>query len=192
MLPYERYMGILSTFESLGFQPIAQRSDRRVIVRRELYPTFTFQDPGYLVDGDLKLVLENEIPADATIGYVPAYRFRMVKNGFGSENEITVGYIDLRIGGNRRIRLYGGHFAYMVLPEHRGQHFAARSCKLLLPLARKHGLTEIWITCNPDNLASRRTCEKLGAEMVGIVELPEDNDMYLEGERLKCRYRLAL
>jgi GNAT superfamily N-acetyltransferase len=32
-LPYERYMGIQSTFERVGFQPVAQRSERRVIMR---------------------------------------------------------------------------------------------------------------------------------------------------------------
>jgi len=33
MLPYERYMGIQSTFERVGFEPVAQRSERRLIVR---------------------------------------------------------------------------------------------------------------------------------------------------------------
>ncbi len=33
MLPYERYMGIESTFERAGFEPVAQRSERRVIMR---------------------------------------------------------------------------------------------------------------------------------------------------------------
>lgn len=33
MLPYERYMGIQSTFERVGFEPVAQRSERRVIMR---------------------------------------------------------------------------------------------------------------------------------------------------------------
>jgi tagatose 1,6-diphosphate aldolase len=61
---------------------------------------------------------------------------------------------------------------------------------LLLPLARSHGLMTIWITCNPDNFASRRTCELAGATLVEIVDLPEDNDMYQRGERQKCRYRL--
>ena len=37
--------------------------------------------------------------------------------------------------------------------------------RLLLPLARRHGLQTVWITCNPDNWASRRTCELAGAEL---------------------------
>lgn len=33
LLPYERYMGIQSTFERAGFQLVTQRSDRRPIMR---------------------------------------------------------------------------------------------------------------------------------------------------------------
>ena len=47
-------------------------------------------------------------------------------------------------------------------------------------------------TTTPDNLASRRTCEILGAELVETVELPPGNDMYERGERQKCRYRWVI
>src|SRR5215204_4797163 len=73
-----------------------------------------------------------------------------------------------------------------------GHRFAERSCRLILPLARRHGFDTLWITCNPDNVASRRTCERLGAELVGIVDVPPDNDVYERGSERKCRYRLAL
>ena len=79
--------------------------------------------------------------------------------------------------------MYGGHVAYGVRPEYRGAHFAGRALRLLMPLARRHGLCELWITCNPENIASRRTCEFAGAELIGIVDLPPETDMYQEGER---------
>ncbi len=63
---------------------------------------------------------------------------------------------------------------------------------MLFPLARCCGFEQVWITCDPNNYASRRTCERLGAELVEIIDLPEDNEMYLDGERQKCRYRLRL
>jgi len=88
--------------------------------------------------------------------------------------------------------MYGGHLAYQVAPEYRGHRYATRGCKLLLPLARQHGFKTLWITCNPDNIASRRTCELVGAKLVEMVDLPEDIDMYQEGERQKCCYRLDL
>jgi inosine-uridine nucleoside N-ribohydrolase len=47
-------------------------------------------------------------------------------------------------------------------------------------------------THHPDNIASRRTCEPAGAKLVENVDLPDDTDMYQEGERRKCRYRIDL
>jgi predicted acetyltransferase len=149
---------------------------------------FEFHDPGPLIDGDLVLVLREEYPGDPAINYVPAYKFKMTLR----DQPVEIGNIELRVGNTDSIVMYGGHIAYGVEPAYRGHHYAARACRLLLPLARRHGLTTIWITCNPDNFASRRTCELAGATLGEIVDLPEDNDMYQRGERQKCRYRLNL
>lgn len=150
--------------------------------------TFTFYDPGRLVDGDLTLVLFEAYPGDARRNYVPTYRFRMMRAGQRQE----VGRIELRVGNTHHIVMYAGHIGYRVLPMYRGHHYAARSCALLMPLARRHDLNPLWITCNPDNYASRRTCELAGATLVEVVDLPKDTDMYQMGERQKCRYRLDL
>jgi predicted acetyltransferase len=149
---------------------------------------FEFKDPGPLIDSDLELVLVEEYPGNPDIGFVPAYRFEMRLTGTGTK----VGNIELRIGNTHHIVMYGGHVAYGVLPGHRGHRRAARACRLLFPLARSHGLKTIWITCNPDNIASARTCELAGGELVEIVDLPEDTDMYRKGERQKCRYKIDL
>jgi len=149
---------------------------------------FEFRDPGKLMDEDFELVLIENYPGDPSKNYVPAYKFRMQIVGQGAE----IGNIDLRIGNTHNLVMYGGHIGYGVRPEHRGHHYAARACRLLLPLARQHGLATLWITCNPDNYASRRTCELAGAKLVEIVDLPKDIDMYRQGERQKCRYCLDL
>jgi tagatose 1,6-diphosphate aldolase len=149
---------------------------------------FTFHDPGRLSDGDLELTLVEKDQGDAARDWVPAYRFRMSRVGDDAE----IGHISLRIGDTRDIVMYAGHIGYGVVQEHRGHRYAARACRLLLPLARKHGLKTVWITCNPDNIASRRTCELIGAELIEIVDLPRHTEMYRRGERQKCRYRLDL
>jgi tagatose 1,6-diphosphate aldolase len=151
-------------------------------------PPFQFLDPGELRDDDITLHLFATRPADPVRGWVPYYVFHIMIAG----TERRAGEVQLRIGDTEHLRLYGGQIAYGVRPEYRGQHFAARAVRLLLPLARRHGFTELWITCNPDNIASRRTCELAGAEFVEIVDLPPHVDMYQEGERQKCRYRLDL
>ena len=51
-----------------------------------------------------------------------------------------------------------------------------------------HNMNYLYITCNPDNYASRRTCEYAGGKFEAIVNLPTDTDMYIEGERQKCIY----
>lgn len=149
---------------------------------------FVFLPPGELRDGELELRLRHTAAGDPEGKWAPAYHFDMVHLPTGE----TAGSIDLRIGNMPSLVLYGGHIGYSVVPAYRGRHFAARAVQLLFGLARKHELETLWITCNPDNAASRRTCEIAGGELVEIVNLPEDNDMYLEGERQKCRYRFDL
>jgi RimJ/RimL family protein N-acetyltransferase len=103
-----------------------------------------------------------------------------------------VGSISLRIGHTLNLDRYLGHIGYHVMPSARGHHYSERAARLLLPIARAHGHQHIWITCNPDNLPSRRTCERLGAAFVDTVALPRDNALYTQGDRQKCRYRLEL
>jgi len=149
---------------------------------------FEFKDTGRLIDGDLELVLTERYPGNPDTGFVPAYRFEMRLAGADTK----VGSIELRIGNTYHLVMYGGHIAYEVLPEHRGHRYAARACRLLFPLARHHELKRIWITCNPDNIASARTCELAGGELAGVVDLPTDTDMYRKGERQKRRYKIDL
>jgi tagatose 1,6-diphosphate aldolase len=149
--------------------------------------TFTFYDPGILIDEELELILEGKYPDDPEKGYA-SYNFIMSLVGKRKE----IGRIQLRVANTERIVMYVGHVGYRVYPKHQGNRYAARSCQLILPLARQHDLNPFWITCNPDNLPSRRTCEIIGAEMIEIVDIPKDMDMYKRGDRQKCRYRLDL
>jgi len=141
-----------------------------------------------LIDNDLELIIVEHYPGNPTIGFAPAYRFKMVNSHDGRE----LGRIDLRIGESDDLRMYSGHIGYRVHAQHRGHRYASRAVRLLYPLARHHGIDVLWITCNPDNYASRRSCELAGLEFVEIVDLPPENDMFKRGERQKCRYRLQL
>jgi predicted acetyltransferase len=145
-----------------------------------------FIEPGKLQDGDLLLILDRYLTADPEREWLPCYQFKMMLEGTSN----LVGSINLRIGNPERIVLYRGHVGYGVEPEYRGHHLAARSVRLLLPLAAAHGLNPLWITCNPENIASRRSCELAGAELVEIIDVPPDDELQGRGIRQKCRYRL--
>lgn len=137
-------------------------------------------------------------------GIVPAYHFWMRLScpdpgqapsptwGAGEPPVQIAGGIGLRIGQTRDLEMYYGHIGYNVFPPVRGNHYAERACRLLLPLARAHGMRTLWITCNPGNTASRRTCQRLGCTLVEIVRVPVGHPLQIRGETHKCRYRLDL
>jgi tagatose 1,6-diphosphate aldolase len=135
-------------------------------------------------------------PADISRGWVPAYHFWMrvetpIQTSQGPAVRIAGG-MGLRIGANKEIELYSGNIGYHVYPPARGHHYAERACRLVLPLAKRHGLTHLWITTNPDNVASRRTCERLGAQLIDTVTVPKDHPFRSRGEAAKCRYLVRL
>lgn len=130
-------------------------------------------------------------PPDPMIGTVPSYHFWM-RIETESGVPAVAGSVALRIATGAEMELYYGHVGYHVYPPYRGHHYAERSVRLLLPLARAHGLKELWITANPDNIASRRTCERLGSEFVEVVPVPRRHPLYKRGDHQKCRYRLPL
>jgi len=107
-----------------------------------------------------------------------------------SASRQPVGLLSLRVGRSEWLERYAGPIGYVIAEPHRGNRYAARALRLVAPLAWRNGIVPTWITCNPDNLASRRTCELVGAELIETVALPPGNDMYDRGDRFKCRYRL--
>ena len=146
-----------------------------------------FLDTGFLVNDEIELRLKRTAEGDAERGWLPAYHFAICDK-LGRE----MGECDLRIGHNMNT-YYGGNIGYRIEEEYRGRHYAGKACLLLFELAKKHRMDHIIITCNPDNYASRKTCEYAGCRLTEIATLPEDNDMRIEsGETEKCIYRIEL
>lgn len=129
-----------------------------------------------------------------TTGCIGAYRLWMRLRSWPDYDPPLdfAGRLTLRIGNGENVTRYFGQIGYVVFPPARGRHLAERAVRLILPLAAAHGMTELWITTNPDNPASRRTCERLGANLVETVDIPRHHPLHARGERRKCRYRLEL
>ena len=148
---------------------------------------YMFLNTDFLANDEIKLVLEKTVAGDTEKNRVPACHFAICNN-----NGDKMGSCDLRIGHNEKL-YYGGNIGYAVSEKYRGHHYAGKACLLLFGLARKHKLGYVIISCNPDNNASRKTCEYVGGKLLEIAEIPEDNDMRKEcGETKACIYRFEL
>lgn len=146
-----------------------------------------FLDTDFLESNEIKLLLEKTTEADPVKNYVPAYHFLIC-----DRQGTVMGHCALRIGYNDSL-YYVGHIGYSIYEEYRGNHYAAKACKLLFLLAKKHGMSYLYITCNPDNLLSRRICEYLQGEFLGVADLPEDNDMRInKGKTQMCIFKFNL
>jgi tagatose 1,6-diphosphate aldolase len=119
---------------------------------------------------------------------VPTYYFRMVSVLTNEE----VGSINVRNATSRHIDFYAGHIGYSVDAPSRGSRYAARAVRLLLPFVRRLGIQTLWITCDPDNIASRRTAELAGAQFAEVVDVPDNCVIFKAGHPRKCRYRIDL
>ena len=136
---------------------------------------------------DDELAIEPIEVAPHPVHKVPTCFFKMVHAGSGAE----LGRINLRAGSGPHIELYAGHIGYAVEAAHRGHRYASRALRLLMPLASQFEINPLWITCDPENLPSRRTCELASGKLVEIVDVPATCIIYQNGHPKKCRYRLA-
>lgn len=152
-----------------------------------LFNRFKFLPLDFFTDGVIDLYLVRCLPAVPSKALLPSYHYCICEHGL----QQPAGRIDVRIGLNDQTR-YVGHIGYNVSPPYRGNHYALRACRLVRKVAQAHGMTQLIITCNPDNLPSKRTCEGLGAKLLEVVALPVGNLLYQRGERHKCVFQWQL
>ena len=145
-----------------------------------------FLDTDFLKNDEVQLVLERTAEGNPSKNWVPAYHFAIC-----SLDGTKMGSCDLRIGYNERL-YYGGNIGYGIDEAYRGHHYAGKACLLLFELAKKHHMPYVIITCNPNNQASRKTCEYAGGKLLEIAELPDWHNMREEGETEECIYRFDL
>jgi len=123
-------------------------------------------------------------PANEEKGRVPAYHFRIVASG------IDVGHINVRVGDTTHVRLCAGNIGYKIRPEHRGHGFAALACmaiaEFVATVFKDH---DVIITCDPDNIASIKTIERIGGVFIDEIDVPQHEPEFEQGVIRKRRYR---
>jgi tagatose 1,6-diphosphate aldolase len=139
--------------------------------------------PDGLANGDVRLEFVRLVPGDPERGYVPSYHFRIV-----TRDGIDVGHINFRVGDNEHITLFAGHIGYSVDERRRGHGYARQACLALAPFIRTI-YESVLITCDPDNWASMRTIERIGAEFINEQPVPLRDRERHQGSHTKKRYR---
>jgi predicted acetyltransferase len=85
---------------------------------------------------------------------VPASTYMLIDQS----NEIY-GFINIRHRLNDDLLLYNGNIGYGIKPSKRLQGYGKLILKLGLEKAKELGLHKVLITCNEENIASRKTIE---------------------------------
>jgi predicted acetyltransferase len=130
---------------------------------------------GWLKEIDL---LENEETCPA--GKVCSNTYLAVR----SDDNRVVGIIDFRHHIDHPILgLWGGHIGYSVRPSERRKGYAKEMLGLVLQKCKEHGLVRVLVTCDANNVASKKTILING----GVYE----RDVQVDGETIE-RYWIEL
>ena len=80
----------------------------------------------------------------------------------GPDQDRWLGRISLRHELTEPLLEWGGHIGYVVRPSARGRGHATAALAGMLEVCRRRGTDPVLVTCDVDNVASRRTIERAG------------------------------
>lgn len=91
------------------------------------------------------------------------------------------GRVSVRHALNEFLLNQGGHIGYCVLPEFRGRGIGKRMLERGFEVTKGLGIQRVWVTCEDDNVVSRRIIEGAG----GVYE---SSYFSVDGATLTRRY----
>lgn len=92
-----------------------------------------------------------------------------------------IGEARIRHNLNENLFIFGGHIGYEIRPSKRLKGFGKIILKESLKEASKLGINNVLLTCNEDNIGSRKIIESNGGILENIV-------LVQETRRKHCRY----
>ena len=121
----------------------------------------------------VEFVENTKYKGTVTPGFVTAHTF------FALDNDKIVGIINARHELNDYLLNFGGHIGYSVRKSERRKGYAKRMLNYTSEFLFSLGLEKILITCDKNNIASKRTIESCGGFL--------DNEI-VEESRTTLRY----
>ncbi|OGH91392.1 MAG: hypothetical protein A2479_01625 [Candidatus Magasanikbacteria bacterium RIFOXYC2_FULL_39_8] len=68
------------------------------------------------------------------------------------------------------MREYGGHIGYSIRPSKRKKGYGTHMLALALKKTKRFGLKKVMITCDEDNVGSRKIIQASGGILEDIIE----------------------
>lgn len=97
--------------------------------------------------------------------FVPATTYWLV-----DKNEI-VGHVQIRHRLTPGLERRGGHIGYAIRPSRQKQGYGSEILRLALSKASNFGIQKVLITCDENNIASRKIIEKNGGKLQDEIEV---------------------
>lgn len=147
----------------LRLRPLDEGDEQAFIHGRELMEgegvTFGFDyEPGMDWPTYVDLVAAQSTPEGAPAGRVPA-SFLLADVG-----GVVVGWGNVRYELNNWLAEVGGHIGYGVLPDYRRRGYATEILRQALAVAHGRGIPNALLTCDEDNVGSRKVIEAGGGQ----------------------------
>ena len=113
--------------------------------------------------GFVKYVRAQEKRQNLPKNYVPQTAYWLV------EGDKALGWLSLRHYLNKNLRRIGGHIGYEISPKFRGKGYGNEILRLGLLKAAQKGIKKVFITCDEDNIRSKKIIERNGGVQEGKV-----------------------
>lgn len=111
-------------------------------------------------------------PDNIAVYRVPETIYWMVDDG------VFIGRLELRHELNDHLLEVGGHIGYSIRPTRRQMGYGNQILELGLAKAHQAGIDRVLLTCDPDNVASRKIIEKNGGQFENRVDVVRDGMEY--------------
>lgn len=138
--------------------------------------------PLNLSSGPIRLIFEKMVDVEPGGELVPFYHFKIA-----DKKGAIVGHINFKVGDTSHVRQCVGHVGYEILPEYRGNSYSYYAYNAIRPFIRVF-YDKVILTTDPENIPSIRTIEKLRAEFLNEIMVPEHDPSYRSGSKQKRRY----
>lgn len=129
-------------------------------VRNNHYKSLNIGDLNSNFQGYVDIILSKEQGLNTPEGHVPESTLWLVDNGQ------YLGRVNIRHQLTDFLLKEGGTIGYDIRPTQRGKGYGKRMLKLALIKAKELGIEKVLITCNVNNIPSKKVIEANG----GIIE----------------------